>query len=181
MKIGLPTALKRYNTLILSHSTPHPVVKQNYFLRFLKPLTPYLALLFLCIAESASAQIWMQDKLPTVSIGIGKIHIEAEVANTDQTRQIGLMGRQHMGKNKGMLFVFGSNHIQCMWMKNTLIDLDVAFLDEQGHIINIESMLAGSTQIHCAKKPVKLALEMNKGWFKNNHIHNGFKLSLPTL
>lgn len=81
-----------------------------------------------------------------------------------------------MPTNQGMLFVFDQNDIHCMWMKNTLIPLSVAFLDEGGAIINIEDMQPQSEQTHCARKPARFALEMNRGWFAQRGVRAGAKL-----
>jgi uncharacterized membrane protein (UPF0127 family) len=66
-----------------------------------------------------------------------------------------------------------------MWMKNTLIDLDVAFADSSGKILNIEQMKAGTTDIHCSSGNAKLALEMNRDWFSKHGIETGEKLHVP--
>lgn len=108
--------------------------------------------------------------------------IRAEVAIKDQERQQGLMFREKMGTNDGMLFVFDSPLRICMWMKDTLIPLSVAFLDQDGRILNIEDMTPKSLQSHCAKDLASYALEMNKGWFKDKNIKPGTKLGgLPAL
>lgn len=66
-----------------------------------------------------------------------------------------------------------------MWMKNTLIDLDVAFADAEGTILNIEHMKAGTTNVHCSAGHAKLALEMNQGWFSKLGIEAGERLRIP--
>ena len=103
--------------------------------------------------------------------------IRAEVANTDSTRTEGLMYRKSMPVNDGMLFVFDQTAQHCMWMRNTLIPLSVAFLDGQGRIINVEEMLPQTENNHCAEKPAKFALEMNAGWFKNRGIGAGMPIT----
>ena len=108
---------------------------------------------------------WVQaQSLLELSVGIHRI--PAEVANTDESRTVGLMQRKSMPTNSGMLFVFNQEAQHCMWMRNTLIPLAVAFIDGQGRIINIEEMLPLTENNHCAIKPAKFALEMNAGWFK---------------
>ncbi len=79
---------------------------------------------------------------------------------------LGLMHRKSMAAQKGMLFVFDASARHCMWMRNTLLPLAVAFLDEGGRIINVEEMQPQTDDNHCAAKPAKYALEMNFGWFK---------------
>jgi uncharacterized membrane protein (UPF0127 family) len=67
-----------------------------------------------------------------------------------------------------------------MWMKNTLLPLSVAFIDEEGSIINIEDMQPETLDSHCSEKPARYALEMNQGWFKRKNIKSGNKiLGLP--
>jgi uncharacterized membrane protein (UPF0127 family) len=103
--------------------------------------------------------------------------IDAEVAADQQNRMLGLMNRRSMQPQQGMLFVFTENNRHCMWMRNTLLPLSVAFLDEQGAIINIEDMEPQTEDNHCAAKPARYALEMNKGWFAQKGIKPGSKLN----
>lgn len=119
---------------------------------------------------------WVQAQgLLELSAGIHRIR--AEVANTDESRAEGLMRRKNMPANSGMLFVFDQTAQHCMWMRNTLIPLSVAFLDGQGRIINVEEMLPLTENNHCAAKPAKFALEMNAGWFKSRGLGAGVPIS----
>ena len=105
------------------------------------------------------------------------VHIfSVEVVDNDTDRAKGLMYRKAMAQNSGMVFVFDENAAHCMWMKNTLIPLSVAFIDETGAIINIADMQPQSEQSHCAARPARYALEMNKGWFAQRGIKPGAKL-----
>lgn len=99
--------------------------------------------------------------------------IRAEVARTPAERAKGLMNRRNMGKNDGMLFVFEQPQVVSMWMKNTLIPLSVAFIDEQGRIINIAEMLPETLDSHSSLALAKYALEMNAGWFDKHNILAG--------
>lgn len=114
-----------------------------------------------------------QQKLPVTTLNIGLYLIKAEVAGHDAARQQGLMFRQAMGPNEGMIFVFKEPQKLCMWMKNTYLPLSVAFLDQEGHILNIEDMQPQTTDRHCAVKPARYALEMNQGWFRKKNIEPG--------
>ena len=102
--------------------------------------------------------------------------IRAEVAHTFDTRSRGLMFRESLGPNQGMLFVFEASGRHCMWMRNTLIPLSVAFLDADGTIANIADMQPKSEQTHCAVRDVPFALEMEKGWFAARGIKPGTKI-----
>ena len=99
--------------------------------------------------------------------------IRAEIARTPAERAQGLMNRRSMGKNDGMLFVFEQPQIVSMWMKNTLLPLSVAFIDEQGRIINIAEMLPQTLDSHSSLAPAKYALEMNAGWFDKHSVLAG--------
>lgn len=112
-------------------------------------------------------------KFQVISLNAGIHVIKAEVASTNAERQQGLMFREKMAPNEGMVFVFDGPAEVCMWMKNTLLPLSVAFIDERGKIINIEDMKPQTTDSHCGKKLVRYALEMNQGWFKQKNIKPG--------
>ena len=102
--------------------------------------------------------------------------IQAEVVGDPATRARGLMHRKALAQNAGMLFIFDDHAIHCMWMKNTLIPLSVAFIDDRGTIVNIADMEPHSEASHCAAQPVKYALEMNRGWFAARGIKPGARL-----
>ena len=123
-----------------------------------------------------SAAVGAQNAMPVLELNAGFHRIEAEVAATDQNRQVGLMNRQAMPPQRGMLFVFPQENTHCMWMRNTLIPLSVAFIDADGVIINIENMQPQTEDNHCAKVPARYALEMNLGWFAQRGIKPGVKL-----
>ncbi len=114
-----------------------------------------------------------QPPLPTTAINAGIYVIQAEVAATPATRAQGLMRRKVMAPAAGMLFVFDESATHCMWMKNTLIPLSVAFIDARGRIVNIADMQPLNETSHCATRPARYALEMNQGWFKKRGIAAG--------
>lgn len=141
-------------------------------LHLLRAKTCFAALLF--AATGALAQ--GQPPLPTIQLQTGLYLIKAEVAATYVTRMQGLMQREKMGANEGMLFIFADRDKQCMWMKNTLLPLSVAFIDEAGTILNVEDMKPQTEDSHCSAKPARYALEMNLGWFKSKNIKPGAKI-----
>jgi uncharacterized membrane protein (UPF0127 family) len=110
---------------------------------------------------------------PVMELQAGFHRIEAEVVNTPQSRAQGLMHRREMAPQHGMLFIFTEDNQHCMWMKNTLIPLAVAFIDEGGRILNIEEMKPQSEANHCAVRPARYALEMNAGWFSQRGLKRG--------
>ena len=130
-----------------------------------------LPLLLLLVAAPALAQVPQ-----TVELTAGMHLIHAEVAADMTTRSRGLMFRKSLAPNAGMVFIFDEAAQHCMWMKNTLIPLSVAFLDDKGTIINIENMAPQTEDTHCAAKPARYALEMDRGWFAARGIKPGTKL-----
>jgi hypothetical protein len=126
----------------------------------------------------AAAAFWAA---PAAAVGLlelaaGIHRIEAEVADTHASRAEGLMHRRSMAPNRGMLFVFPQDARHCMWMRNTYIPLSVAFLDEQGAVINIAEMEPESERNHCAGRPARYALEMNRGWFQQRGVRPGTRI-----
>jgi len=120
-----------------------------------------------------------QTNLPRVQLQAGMFQIDAQVAATPKQREVGLMFRQDMATHEGMLFVFEQPQKQCFWMKNTLLPLTAAFVEEDGTIVNLADMKPQSTESHCSDKPVRFVLEMNQGWFAKRGLKKGFKLKGP--
>lgn len=137
------------------------------------------AMLVISLLFAANKPSFAQEgvKLPTIELTAGIYLIKAEVAANDAHRQQGLMHREKMAQNEGMLFVFDAPAKVCMWMKNTRIPLSVAFIDVDGKIANIEDMRPLSLESHCGKKLVRYALEMNQGWFRQRNIKPGNTIS----
>ena len=134
-----------------------------------------LPLAFLVSSSLAFAQV--NAGLPTVELKTGIYRIQAEIADTPERRQTGLMNRTSMPMNSGMLFIFEEKAGHCFWMFNTKISLSIAFIADDGKIINIEEMQAGTSNNHCPKSAVRYALEMNKQWFSERVIGPGSVIS----
>jgi uncharacterized protein len=133
-------------------------------------------LLALCFAAAAASALAQAPAVRTIELGAGMHLIHAEVADSFATRMQGLMHRTSLPPNGGMLFVFDEEAIHCMWMKNTLIPLSVAFLDASGAIINIADMKPQTEQSHCAARPARYALEMTQNWFAQRGLRAGSRL-----
>jgi len=116
------------------------------------------------------------SQLPVMNLNAGIHVIRAEVANTFETRARGLMYRESLESNQGMLFVFPQIERHCMWMKNTPLPLSVAFIDEGGEVVSISEMLPHTENSHCAARSARFALEMSKGWFAGKGIRAGAKI-----
>jgi uncharacterized membrane protein (UPF0127 family) len=136
---------------------------------------PLIALAALLASLSSFAQEGPQS-LQAIRLNAGIHNIQAEVAQTPDERATGLMFRKSMGPNSGMLFAFEDAATQCFWMKNTLLPLSVAFVADDGTIVNLDDMKPQTLDSHCSTKPVRFVLEMNQGWFAKRGIKPGFKL-----
>lgn len=136
----------------------------------MKPCRALLLTVALVAAAPARGQV---GPLPRVELSIEMRQIHAELADTVPARMQGLMYRTALAPNSGMLFVYERPAMECMWMKNTLIPLSVAFFDESGRLINVEQMRAQTEDSHCAARPASYALEMERGWFARNGIRPG--------
>jgi len=133
------------------------------------------ALASLCFSVVAAAQEG-QQRLAQIRLNAGIHNINAELATTPEQREIGLMFRTSMPAGDGMLFVFERPSQQCFWMKNTLIPLSVAFLADDGSVVNIDDMKPQTLDGHCSTKPVRYVLEMNQGWFAKRGIKSGSRV-----
>ena len=121
----------------------------------------------------ASAFAQQNVGLPMIELKTGIYRIQAELADTPKAREVGLMNRTSLPTSSGMLFIFEENAGHCFWMNNTRIPLSIAFIADDGKIVNIEEMQAETTNNHCPKATVRYALEMNKQWFSDRVIVPG--------
>ncbi len=135
------------------------------------------ALLALWAAAPAVAQTGPQPKLPTTPLTIGIHVVQAELAITPEQQATGMMFRTAMGTNEGMLFVNDEPGVRCFWMRNTLLPLTIAFIADDGTIVNLADMAPKSEQSHCSAQPVRFALEMNQGWFAKRGIKPGARIT----
>ena len=130
----------------------------------------------MCAALYAQAQEGPQPKLPVAELTLGIHRIQAEVAQTPVQQATGMMFRRTLGANEGMLFVNQEAGQRCFFMRNTLLPLSIAFIADDGSIVNLADMAPRSEQSHCSAQPVRYALEMNQGWFKKRGFKPGDKL-----
>lgn len=140
------------------------LISKNKFIKLFAPLL---------LLGSSLALAQVNTGLPTIELKAGIYRIQAELADTPKAREVGLMNRTSMPTNSGMLFVFEQKAGHCFWMNNTKIPLSIAFIADDGKIVNIEEMQAETTNNHCPKAAVRYALEMNKQWFSERVIVPG--------
>jgi hypothetical protein len=99
--------------------------------------------------------------------------LKAEVAATTEQRTRGLMYRRDLDRNAGMLFAYEDASTLSFWMKNTFIPLSIAFIADDGSIIHITDMAPQTLAPHRSPKPVRYALEVNRGWFRDRDVTAG--------
>ncbi|MDA3811450.1 MAG: DUF192 domain-containing protein [Spirochaetaceae bacterium] len=121
-----------------------------------------------CNAKGNSVELQIADKT-----------IQVEIADTNQLRSLGLMNRETLEKNKGMLFIFENERKLSFWMKNTRIPLSIAYIAKNGEIKEIYDMYPLDETAVKSTRSVLYALEMNQGWFKENNIHVGDRIIIP--
>ena len=143
---------------------------------FKRPIV--LLALFASLVASALAQ-QAQTDLQRVKLSAGMYQIDAQVAQTAEQRQIGLMFRKEMPQAEGMIFVFEQPATQCFWMRNTLLPLTAAFVADDGRIVNLADMKPQTDDSHCSEEPVRFVLEMNQGWFARHGFGIGSVVSIP--
>ena len=117
------------------------------------------------------------QRLPTAVIQVGPHPVTVEIASTPKARADGLMHREDLESQHGMLFIFPDSRTRGFWMKNTRIPLSIAYVNSELEIVRIADMVPFSTDRVPSLYPAKYALEMKKGWFKTHEVERGAKLS----
>lgn len=133
--------------------------------------------ILLSLGASSCKKTPPENKL-TINIKDKEAYVE--LAITEEEHRQGLMFRERLEKDHGMLFIFPEERQVAFWMKNTRIPLSIAFIKEDGWIAQIEDMEPFSLENHISNVKVKYALEMGKGWYKINQISVGDFVQIPT-
>ncbi len=125
-----------------------------------------------------------QESVPEATLGIAnsageRVEVPVEVADTEEERQMGLMGRDALAEDAGMLFVFDAEQQLSFWMKDTLIPLSIAYIDSEGRIVDIQDMQPLDETPHLSAAPAQYALEVNQGFFGARGIQVGDTVELP--
>jgi len=119
-----------------------------------------------------------QPTLPVITLAFNDVELETEVAQTSAQRYMGLSFRQSLGENSGMLFVYPAEQQLTFTMRNTLIPLTIAYLSKDLVINEFHEMPVGPNQLFPAKLPAQFALEVNQGWFEENGIAVGDRVTI---
>lgn len=143
----------------------------------------FLIVLFICAwliyNDYQGVCLGEEKRNKVLPISVAGIELEVEVAITPEEQILGLMYRNKLEDNEGMLFVFPKEKRLSFWMKDTRIPLSIAFIKADGRIIQIESMRPYSLDTHVSREKVKYALEMNDGWFKAHNIKVDDAVKIP--
>jgi uncharacterized membrane protein (UPF0127 family) len=115
-------------------------------------------------------------RLPTIDLMVGGARIEAEVADEDSERIQGLMYRDQLSKDSGMLFVYAASEELMFWMKNTKIPLSVAFINVDSQIVRIADLKPHDLESTSSEQQALYALEMRRGWFDEHGVTEGARV-----
>ena len=138
----------------------------------------------LVVILSFSASTFAATQFAKKKITLGSKTFVVEIADTPEKQERGLMFRDHLGDDEGMLFVFKNEETRFFWMKNTMIDLSIGFFDKNGTLVDVQEMKTGKNiadsdlPSYASSQPAKYALEMTKGWFDKNKVKLGSKLRI---
>lgn len=140
--------------------------------------------LFLCLlltslfASCNSTKTADAFGLRTVDLVVGGAPLKVEVAEDEQSRAMGLMFRDSLSEDRGMLFIFDEPRQASFWMKNTKIPLSIAFLDSDRVISEERSMRPyDETLIQSRSDKIRYAIEVNAGWFDRHQVRSGAKVA----
>ena len=115
---------------------------------------------------------YLNESAP-ISIKVGGAPLKVETALDEESIKRGLMFRQELEPDSGMLFIFPESAQRSFWMKNTNIPLSIAYINENNEILNIEDMTPHDTNGVHSQGKAKCAIETNRGWFESNGVKPG--------
>jgi uncharacterized membrane protein (UPF0127 family) len=119
--------------------------------------------------------------LPRVKLTVDGHELDAYVARSAEDRARGLQHRQEMPHDEGMLFMCDEPQPQSFWMKDTPLPLSIAFLDDDGTIVQVGDLEPHSTEPHECDEPVRYVLEVNQGWFDERGVGPGSRVEGPAF
>ena len=117
--------------------------------------------------------------LPRVLLTAGEHRIQVYVARSAEERALGLMHRQELPDDEGMLFMCDDSAVQRFWMKDTPLPLSIAFLEDDGTILKIADLEPHDLASESSGHPVRFVLEVNQGWFRERGLAPGARFTGP--
>jgi uncharacterized membrane protein (UPF0127 family) len=135
-----------------------------------------------CRNAGNSSQTAVQNRTVGINTDDGQVIVEIETADTPAKRMTGLMYRDSLGNDSGMLFVFNDEDIRRFWMKDTLIPLDIFFMSSDGMIVDIKEDFQPCKSDPCesyqSKDSAKYVLEVNAGFAEKKNIKIGDRVEI---
>jgi uncharacterized membrane protein (UPF0127 family) len=132
-------------------------------------------------AKSVRESTTAPTTLPSVDVQIGTERFTLEIADDPAEQETGLMYRKAMAADHGMIFVFPWSDVRSFWMRNTLIPLDILYLDDDAVVLNVEPMVPLDESAVRSDGKARYAIELNAGTAKRIGIRRGDKVALPAL
>lgn len=149
--------------------------------RLLMPLVLLLALVAVSCGDDDLPKAKTSDRATvTVSAGGVSAKVTVEIAATERQREQGLMLRQSMAEDAGMLFLFPTDTTVGFWMRNTYLPLDIAYIDASGKVLEIRRAQPLDEAPLTPKGPYRYTLEVNQGWFERHGFGPGANVRLPS-
>lgn len=133
----------------------------------------------LLLASVAGLSGCAAEALPTEQITVGGVDLTVEIADEPAERQKGLMERDSLPEDHGMLFVFPADQEMSFWMKNTTIPLSIAYIASDGRILEIHDLTPLSEVPVRSSRSARYALEVNQGMFEAWGVEEGDRIELP--
>ena len=130
-------------------------------------------------SSSSSSSAGYQSRLPTTRMSIGKESFELEIAYRPEDQETGLMHRKSMPDDHGMIFVFPAERNLTFWMKNTLIPLDIIYVNHGGTVVSVKPMKPLDQTGVTSDGPVMYAIELNAGAAARVGVKAGDVLTVP--
>lgn len=142
------------------------------------------AALFLSAANAGCEEVWNPQRLEKGRLVFERrqVFVQVEIADTAEERAVGLMHREELAADAGMLFVFADEKIRGVWMKNTHIPLDILFISTSGEIVSwlehVVPCVSDDCEVYYSAAPAGYMLEVNAGFVAHWSIEQGDKVSV---
>ena len=147
-------------------------------------LTPIIVVVLILVSAAACSDGGDDSGLPTATVVMtddegARVELTVEVPRTGEEFSRGLMFRESLPEDRGMLFIFGEDTHAGFWMRDTSVALSIAFITEDGTILDIQDMAPLSTDVHQPSGSYRYALEVNQGWFQRHAYEAGDRVEIP--
>ena len=124
-------------------------------------------------------ELGLETRFP---VRMGVVLAQVRVAISDLEKARGLMGVARLEEAEGMAFLYDDDGEMSFWMKDTLIDLDIAFVGRDGTVLEVRTMTAGDTETtQSLTTQARFAVEMRAGWFRDFGVRPGDRVNLDDL